>query len=155
MACLELRLNILLVRMRFSTKQVESNTLISTGCILVNGSLKSKNYLVRVNDIIKKTSIVPLGYKLRSKLHVWRYKLKAWGWRKQKKLLNNKARQVGKKLRNAFWISKISLCVNYVEINYLIWTGLLLKLPTFGEILIARSKKYLSGVMLKKLYFLF
>jgi hypothetical protein len=47
------------------------------------------------------------------------------------------------------------LSVNYLEINYIIWACLILKLPTFGEVLISRSKKYLSSTMLKKIYFLF
>lgn len=51
---LELRLNILLIRMRFASKLLEANNLVSSQSIYVNGSLKQKNYLVRVNDIVYK-----------------------------------------------------------------------------------------------------
>jgi ribosomal protein S4 len=50
----ELRLNILILRMRFAYKQLEANLLIMNGLILVNGVKKNKNYLVCVNDIIIK-----------------------------------------------------------------------------------------------------
>jgi ribosomal protein S4 len=52
LSSLELRLNILLIRMRFASKLLEANTLVSSRLIYVNGSLKQKNYLVRVNDIV-------------------------------------------------------------------------------------------------------
>ena len=53
---LELRLNVLLIRMCFVSKLLEANNLLSKKLICINGSFKQKNYLVRVNDIIKKTS---------------------------------------------------------------------------------------------------
>jgi hypothetical protein len=65
--------------MRFATKQLESNTLINKGFILVNGVLKTKNYLARINDIIKKTIVLPLLYVSRINNRVWRHK-----WRKYK-----------------------------------------------------------------------
>ena len=154
-AFLELRLNILLLRMRFATKQLESNTLINKGFILVNGVLKTKNYLARINDIIKKTIVLPLLYVSRINNRVWRHKWRKYKWRSHKKILKRRAWQNGKKRRNAFWLSKTVLSVNYLEINYVIWACLILKLPTFGEVLISRSKKYLSSTMLKKIYFLF
>lgn len=51
---LELRLNILLIRMRFASKLLEANRLVSSRLIYINGSLQQKNYLVRVNDIVYK-----------------------------------------------------------------------------------------------------
>jgi ribosomal protein S4 len=53
---LELRLNILLIRMRFVSKLLEANSLLAKKLIDVNGVFKRKNYLVRVNDIIKNIS---------------------------------------------------------------------------------------------------
>ena len=141
--------------MRFATKQLESNTLINKGFILVNGVLKTKNYLARINDIIKKTIVLPLLYVSRINNRVWRHKWRKYKWRSHKKVLKRRAWQNGKKRRNAFWLSKTVLSVNYLEINYVIWACLILKLPTFGEVLISRSKKYLSSTMLKKIYFLF
>jgi hypothetical protein len=41
--------------MRFVSKLLESNLLLTKKLIDVNGIFKQKNYLVRVNDIIKST----------------------------------------------------------------------------------------------------
>jgi len=152
---LELRLNILLLRMRFATKQLESNILIKKGFILVNGALKTKNYLARINDIIKKTIVLPLSYVPRLKTCIWRHKWRKYKWISHKKILKRRAWKLGKKRRNVFWLSKTVLSVNFLEINYVIWACLLIKLPTFGEVLISKSQKYLSSTMLKKIYFLF
>jgi ribosomal protein S4 len=54
-AFLELRLDILLIRMRFVSKLLEANVFLTKKLIYVNGFFKQKNYLVRVNDIIKST----------------------------------------------------------------------------------------------------
>lgn len=54
---LELRLNILLIRIRFASKLLESNVLVANGSINVNGSFKQKSYLCKVNDIINCTSM--------------------------------------------------------------------------------------------------
>ncbi len=69
LSCLELRLNILVLRMRFAIKQLESNALIENKLILVNGASRLKNYLVRVGDIVKKT-VIPRLTRKRPKLHV-------------------------------------------------------------------------------------
>jgi len=120
-AFLELRLNILLLRMRFANKQLESNTLIDKGFIVVNGALKTKNYLARVNDIIKKTIVLPLFYGLRLNKRKWRHKWRKYKWRSHKKILKRNAWKLGKKRRNVFWLSKTVLSINYLEINYVIW----------------------------------
>jgi len=59
LAFLELRLNILVLRIRFASKLIESNRLIDGGLILVNGSKKTKNYIVRLMDIVKRSFLVP------------------------------------------------------------------------------------------------
>ena len=64
LAFLELRLNILVLRIRFASKLIESNRLIDGGLILVNGSKKTKNYIVRLMDIIKRSFLVPNSSKL-------------------------------------------------------------------------------------------
>lgn len=147
----ELRLNVLILRMRFAYKQLEANLLILKGLILVNGIKKSKNYLVCINDIIKKIPMYFHEHKRFFKKKKWRrYKWKRF-LKKQKRVLFLK----GIKTTNVFWISKTMLSVNYLEINYRINAGVVLKTPTFGEILISSSKKLLSSTMLKKIYFLF
>jgi ribosomal protein S4 len=55
---LELRLNVLAVRMRFASKLLESNALINKGFILVNGRKKSISFLTCMQDIIQKKKIL-------------------------------------------------------------------------------------------------
>jgi hypothetical protein len=50
---------------------------------------------------------------------------------------------------------KIALSLNYLELNYRILTGIVIRKPVLGEILISSSKKILSLSLLKKIYFLY
>jgi hypothetical protein len=50
---------------------------------------------------------------------------------------------------------KIVVSLNYLEVNYKILTGIIIKKPLLGEILLGSSKKILSSTMLKKIYFLY
>ena len=59
LSLIELKLNIILVRMHFAYKVIESNFLIRYGFIVVNGVSKRKNYIVKINDIVQK--YIPLG----------------------------------------------------------------------------------------------
>ena len=54
LAFLELRLNILIVRMRFAIKLLIANEAITNGSILVNNKKRSIHYLTRVNDVVQK-----------------------------------------------------------------------------------------------------
>ncbi len=156
LSCLELRLNILVLRMRFATKQLESNALIENKFILVNGACRLKNHLVRVGDIVKKT-VISRPTSRRLKLHRWRHRWRKKNrWMAYKKKKSRDAWRLGKKRRKSiFWLSKIVTTVNFLEVNHLIQAGLVLRFPQFGETMLLRSKKYLAPTMLKKLYFLF
>lgn len=146
---LELRLNILLIRMRFASKLLEANNLVSSQSIYVNGSLKQKNYLVRVNDIVYK--------KPKSLSGLTRFFTKKWRlfiWRKWRK--RTKCNREGTKRVSLHWfLNKIVLSLNYLEINYKILTGIVIRRPLFGETIMSSSKKILSSTMLKKIYFLY
>ena len=54
LAFLELRLNILIVRMRFAAKLLIANEVIHKGGVLVNNKKRSIHYLTRVNDVVQK-----------------------------------------------------------------------------------------------------
>jgi len=69
---LELRLNILLVRMRFTTKVLEANALIAQRLVEVNGFFKQKNYLARKQDIVRSNPINLKGIAKRFFLKKWR-----------------------------------------------------------------------------------
>lgn len=49
---LELRLNVLMLRMNFVNKLQQADSLISNGNIRVNGMCKHKRYSLRKNDLI-------------------------------------------------------------------------------------------------------
>jgi ribosomal protein S4 len=51
---LELRLGVLLIRMRFSSKLIESNNLIANGFILVNGKKPSLGVLIVPSCVVQK-----------------------------------------------------------------------------------------------------
>jgi hypothetical protein len=59
LSLIELKLNIILVRMHFAYKVIESNFIIRYGFIVVNGVSKRKNYIVKINDLVQK--FIPLG----------------------------------------------------------------------------------------------
>ena len=50
---LELRLNILITRLRLTEKIFDANILIYLKLVCVNGSYKHKHYLVKIGDIIR------------------------------------------------------------------------------------------------------
>ena len=62
---LELRLNILIVRLRLITKVVLANYLIGLKLICVNGNCKHKNYLVKIGDIFR------FLFKKKGKVFLW------------------------------------------------------------------------------------
>lgn len=147
---LELRLNILLIRMRFASKLLEANTLIAGKLVSVNGSFKQKTYLVRVNDIVKKTSLASNKPVLRFFAKKWRH----FSWKKWRRRTKFNTKLV-KHVSMFRFSKKIALSLNYLELNYKILTGIVIRKPVMGEILISSSKKILSFSMLKKIYFLY
>jgi len=146
---LELRLNVLLLRIRFASKLMIANSLIEKGFISINGRLKKKNYLVCIGDIIKKKRVLLLSKKKRFFKKKWRFFL----WRKWRN--HQKQKKVSLSFPRIFWFSKIVLSLNYLQINYKALTGIVLRKPIFGEVLVGKSKKILSSGMLKKIYFLY
>jgi len=65
---LELRLNILLIRINFSPKLLISNQNILNSKILVNGKKKHPNYQVRIFDVISKRIDNPVNSTYRIKM---------------------------------------------------------------------------------------
>lgn len=145
---LELRLNILLLRMKFVSKLLISNFLIKNNFVLVNNNIKKKNYIVKIGDILSLSlSSSNIFFKRRNKII----------WRKLRKLRNFKVKNF-KKLcwpKHLFWRSKNNLILNFILINYKILKGILLRKPLIGEILIKNNKKLLCLQLLKKIYFLY
>ena len=75
LSLLELRLNVILLRMLFVFKLVEANFLIRYGFINVNKKKKQTNYIVNIKDVIQK-NIILVNKKIRKK------KWRIYQWRK-------------------------------------------------------------------------
>jgi ribosomal protein S4 len=69
---LELRLNILLIRINFAPKLLISNQNILNATILVNGKKKHPNYQVRISDVISKkmSDSVNSTYRIKMNFHL-------------------------------------------------------------------------------------
>ena len=69
---LELRLNILLIRINFAPKLLISNQNILNAAILVNGKKKHPNYQVRISDVISKkmSNSVNSTYRIKMNFHL-------------------------------------------------------------------------------------
>ncbi len=144
LAFFELRLNILIVRMGFATKLFIANELIRKGDILINNKKKSIHYLTRIKDVVQKQKQSNLhdGKHKRIKRHNWGF----YYWRKWKKKQDTKIRM---------FLRRQVLYLNFIEINYRISSGIVLRKPLLGEVLLVSQKKILSTTMLKKLYYLY
>ena len=170
---LELRLNVLVMRIRFASKVIESSKLIDLGLVRVNGSKRTKNYIVRVGDILKREygsnkieltinslfskglpfsiAIEPaitqaFGLEKRQERLKWRRHL--WNkWETKNRNLNFKVKPVSFVRQNIF--------INYIETNYKVFTAILLYKPKVGEILLVNKKSMLCLKLLRKIYLLY
>lgn len=146
---LELRLNVLLLRIKFVSKLLISNFIIKNNFILVNNNYNNKkNYIVKIGDVLSLSSSLNLRvYKRRKKII----------WRKLRKLRNFKVKNFKKICwpKLLFWRTKNNLILNFILINYKVLIGILLRKPLIGEILIKNNKRLLCLQLLKKIYFLY
>ena len=144
LAFLELRLNILIVRMRFAIKLLIANEAITNGSILVNNKKRSIHYLTRVNDVVQKQ--LKISGSKKPKI-LKRRKWKAYIWRRWKKK--------GRRGRKSTFLKRQVLYLNFIELNYRILSGVIIRKPMLGEILLLAQKKLIASTMLKKLYYLY
>ena len=108
LAFLELRLNILIVRMRFAGKLLIANEVINNGSILVNNKKRAIHYLTRVNDVVQK--LIPRGSSKKLKI-LKRRKWKAYIWRRWKKKW--------RRGRKSTYLRRQVLYLNFIELNYM------------------------------------
>lgn len=142
---LEMRFDILITRMGLVNNILEATKLISQKNITINGTYKKKYYLIRINDVICRKWVL-FNFKKRMNL----YKFKRFFWRRWSKR-HKKYNLIFKR----FWGSKKNLTLNYLEINYKLLGGVLLRKPMFGEILLENQTRMLSVRLFKKIYFLY
>jgi hypothetical protein len=79
---------------------------------------------------------------------------------KWRKFRWKKARFIFWKIRrasnfNMYWVKKQNTTINYLEINYKIPAGILIKKPFLKELYLNRQKKILTNNILKKIYFMY
>lgn len=146
---LEVRLNILLLRMYFVKKLLQANFLIKYRQIEVNGLFKHKHYLINVGDLITYKSNTLTKNRLISlkKKDKWnRFKRRNHKWKAKK---NDKFSYIFFSLRRKNFI------FNFMEINYIFFLSILLRYPLLGEISYCNKKQLLKAVLLRKIYFLY
>lgn len=141
---LELRLSVLVQRMYLAKDFLDAKQGILLKEIQVNGVSCSKNYLVCVGDIIKKEIKAVENKKRYKLLKSWR----RWSWKKWRW----KMKQISMYQQSFYWCTKKSYCLNYIEMNYKIGAGILLKIPSIGEILLKNNRRLLSENLLRKIY---
>lgn len=141
----ELRLDILMLRLGWVDSRLLAKSLISKGDVLVNGKKKKSQFLVNVGDTVQK--IPRKLIKKRFFLLKWR-RFKWNRWRQQ-------FWKIGTKVPRIFWLFKKNLVVNFLEINYKIFSCIILREPLTGEILLEKQKRMWSTKRLKKIYFLY
>jgi hypothetical protein len=140
---LELRLDILTLRLGLASKIIEAQLLIKKKLIEVNGKCRHKSYVVYVGDILRRKIVKKKLTKIRRKYYNWRF----WRWRKWRRSL--------KPLVSLFWSFKKNYTLNFLEINYKILSGIVIRKPIFGEILLSNLKRMLSIKILKKIYYVY
>ena len=143
---LELRLNILVVRMGFIDKLRLADQFIREGKVKVNFFRRQRRYLVRINDLICFiTTFFKLHNLKRLKKTNWRHS--KWNkWKNQSK---------NKKFRHIYFSLKKSFIFNFMEINYYYFFSILIRYPLLGEISYRNKKKFLTRCLLQKVYFLY
>lgn len=145
LAFLELRLNILLLRLLFIKNILEANTFVQKGIFLVNKKIKNKNYLVKVGDLIHKKNVTYLDVKKNS--YKWRkYLWSKWAWKARKKKCW---------YLDPFWLSKNNLNLNYTETNHKNSSSILIRKPVLGEIVLNNKKRLLTINIIKKIFFVY
>lgn len=144
LSLLELRLSVLILRMGFY--KFESKNCLKYKDVTINGVSKKKYYTVRIGDVIcrkwffKHTNRKKISFKKR---YIWR-----WWFKKNR----NKTKRLQ---CNRFWLSKKSVYVNYIEVNFKLFGGILLRKPKFGEIILENKKRMLTVKLFKKAYYPF
>jgi len=147
---LELRLNILLIRMRFVNKLLRANSIIFNQQIIVNSTFKHHKYIVCAGDLVRyiqnRKNMLCFINRRRWIKYEWRQ------WRKRKKIINKSNKT---KFKQNFFLLKKNFIFNFMEINYRFFSGILLRRPLLGEISFRNKKQLLTLKLFQKIYFLY
>lgn len=150
---IETRLNIIILRIRLFIKLLIVNYYIYKRRIVVNNTIKSYNYIIKIGDTIQYLPFTNIDlHKNNYKFFLWQ-KWNRLQWRKWKYYL--KCNIYNLPLQNFFWLSSKCSIINYIELNYKVFSAVILRYPLLGEIILNKNKKLLSVFILKKIYFMY
>ena len=150
---LELRLGIILLRSRFFYKLINSYNAIKMNLILVNGYIINKiNHLMKILDLFQKRRSKNIKIRRKKYKRILRFKWRKHRW-KQARYIIWKIRRMSH--FNMYWIKKQNTILNYMEINYKIPAGIIIKQPFLKELFLNKHKSIVNTHILKKLYFLY
>jgi hypothetical protein len=154
---LELRLNIILLRLCFIDKLQKANEIIKCGNVRVNSICKHSRYLVSKNDLIIYNKRVFKKRKLKMIKYFRRIRTRHLKWKVRRKLKKYPVLKKGikKKNRNFIFSLRRNFIFNFMEINYRCFSAILLRYPLLGEISYRNKKRLLTSTLLNKVYFLY
>ena len=151
----ELRLNVFIVRIHFVYKIIEANYIIKKGFIYINNKIVLGNKFINIYDVVqKKTTIIKTNKRLNSQKKIVLVKQN----RKKTSFIKNWRRFLRKKRvikHKFFWKYRINILFNCIEVNYKIFTCILLRAPMYKELILRSRIKSLDSTLLKQLYLLY
>lgn len=161
LSSLELRLPVILLRARFCIKIINGENEIKNNNILLNGFICNNiRLLLNLQDLFQKrrkksTMLKNKEYLKKNNLPYNRPERLKWRKHRWKK-----ARYIFWKVRrassfNMYHNRKQNIIVNYLEINYKVPAGILIKYPFTKEIILSKNKKILTHALLKKIFFVY
>ena len=154
---LELKLAVVLLRSKFYTKLNNCYDGIKKNLISVNGNIiNKKNYQLQKLDLFQKrrhiNKIINKKKTIKYLSRIKRLKWRKFRWKKARFLFWKIRRQSN---FNLYLSRKTTSSFNFLEINYKIPGGIIIKKPFINEIIINRQKNLLSSKILKKIFFLY
>lgn len=146
---------VILVRVKFCYKIKESLLSIKKKLVAVNGaiilypkySLKPCSLFqkYRLNTYKDAVSNKKLKVKVRIKRHLWRW----YRWKPARYRLK---RFYKKRYINLYFLSKVNILFNYIEINYSSNSAVYIRKPLYDELFLNFKRKVYKSLMFKALY---
>jgi hypothetical protein len=144
---LERSISILLIRIKFFIKYNFIKESLKLKFIAVNGNIINRlNYLLSPSDLLQKCKLKKYNSIIRCKLYYWR----KTRWKKVSYIIK---KFYSKRYINYYRASKISIFLNYLEINYKANSAILLRNPIYQEVFSNFNPKSYTAFHHKFLYY--
>lgn len=150
---LETKLAVLLTRLLLARSGLVAKDLIKDRLVLVNNVTKNLHYYVKPCDVItvqgNESTLLRPKYSI--KVLSWRrFRWRSFFWKRRKAF-----KSIRKFQFTSLWSFRTARAFNYFEVNYRIRSGILLRTPLIGEVILQVSSKVVSKSLLKKVYFMY